>query len=98
MSAEFLGEGLTKAFFFNPDIWKIALEIIALIIIAILCKNKIRELGEYMTPIAAIIYAVWSIIHYPTTTYHCVWVIVLFSISIVFIALRRIIEKFKEIR
>ena len=95
MSAEFLGEELKKAFFLNPDIWSIVLEVIALIIIVILCKSKI---GEYMTPIAAIVYAVWSIIHYPTTTYHCVWIIVLFSISIVFIALRRIIEKFKEIR
>lgn len=95
MSAGFLGEELKKAFFFNPDIWNIVLEIIALVIIAILFKSKI---GEYITPIAAIIYAIWLINNDPTKTSYYVWVIVLFSISIVFIALRRIIEKFKDIQ
>ena len=55
-------------------------------------------MGEYITPIAAIIYAIWSINNYPATTSPCVWVIVLFGISIILIALRRIIEKFKAIR
>ena len=53
---------------------------------------------EYITPIAAIIYAIWLINNDPTKTSYYVWVIVLFSISIVFIALRRIIEKFKDIQ
>lgn len=96
MNAEYFGNTLENAFkeiainvLSNPYIQII----LGVIIIAFLIKIMVmKNIGEYIIPISSIIYAIYSIINFPETIYHCVWIIILFGISIVFIKLRRIKE------